>query len=348
LVEGKPISIGNVAYVLGMSVKKLHRWYQEVLSGFTQAVESKQIGKDDLVVKEDGVMSQISVPILEESNMGQRMAIDEKNIDGTGYTILSNRETNKIALMASTFKTEYLMKLLSRLDLEKRIQVKSLSRDMADNYDWLGRQAFMNAYHVVDKFHVLKNILEQLQSIRIYHRQKELVKKREGKRDPGQETTFSNGDTVLQLLARSRGLLFLPPGKWSPQQQARASILFQQYPDIKQAYHHVLKIRNWYTYPDKDVIKSQKQKNKNFNLRYEKGEKLEQIIEELLKTGLEELKNIAFLLKRHSGQILNYFIAKETNAKAEALNQNLQRFINVNYGARNTDFFLYRVKIHFS
>jgi len=48
------------------------------------------------------------------------------------------------------------------------------------------------------------------------------------------------------------------------------------------------------------------------------------------------------------GQIINYFIAKETNAKAEALNQNLQRFINVNYGARNSDFFLYRVKIHFA
>ncbi len=27
---------------------------------------------------------------------------------------------------------------------------------MASNYDWLGRLAFMNAYHVIDKFHVLK------------------------------------------------------------------------------------------------------------------------------------------------------------------------------------------------
>ncbi|RLD44888.1 MAG: transposase, partial [Bacteroidetes bacterium] len=44
----------------------------------------------------------------------------------------------------------------------------------------------------------------------------------------------------------------------------------------------------------------------------------------------------------------HYFIAKETNAKAEALNQNLQRFINVNYGTRNIKFFLFRVKIHFA
>ena len=60
------------------------------------------------------------------------------------------------------------------------------------------------------------------------------------------------------------------------------------------------------------------------------------------------MKNIAYLIKRNFGQIINYFIAKETNATAEVLNQNIQRFINVNHGARNSDFFLYKVKIHFS
>ena len=67
-----------------------------------------------------------------------------------------------------------------------------------------------------------------------------------------------------------------------------------------------------------------------------------------VQSGIEEIKNIAFMIKKNITQILNYFIAKETNAKAEALNQNLQRFINVNYGARNSDFFLFRVKVHFS
>ncbi len=60
------------------------------------------------------------------------------------------------------------------------------------------------------------------------------------------------------------------------------------------------------------------------------------------------MKNMASLLKRNAGQIVNYFINKETNAKAEALNRNLQRFINMNYGTRNVDFFLYRIKIHFA
>ena len=45
---------------------------------------------------------------------------------------------------------------------------------MASNYNWFGRQAFMNAYHIIDKFHVIKNTMEQLQSVPIRYRQEEL------------------------------------------------------------------------------------------------------------------------------------------------------------------------------
>ena len=48
--------------------------------------------------------------------------------------------------------------------------------------------------------------------------------------------TFANGNTRKQLLARSRYLLFKSSEKWTQSQKLRASILFQQYPDIKEAY----------------------------------------------------------------------------------------------------------------
>jgi len=342
LVEGKPISIGNVAYVLGMSSKKLQRWYQLALSGFSQALESGEIGQHNLRVKQQGKVKDIAVPILEEKNLGGQMAVDEKTISGVCYTILSNRKTSKIALMAATLKVSELMQLIKQFDLEKRMQVKSLSRDMASNYDWLGRQAFMNAYHVIDKFHVVKNIMEQLQAVRIRYRQQELAKRREAKQNKQDypETNLPNGDTILQLLARSRGLLFLLPNQWSDGQKQRAQILFEHYPEIKTAYRLVLRIRQWFTPP--------KGKTTYRATRDRKKEQLITLIKEFVKSGIEEIKNVAFLVKKNMGQILNYFIAKETNAKAEALNQNLQRFINVNYGARNSDFFLYRVKIHFT
>ena len=69
MVEGRPISIGNVAYVLGMSSKKLQRWYQMVLSGFKQALEGGEISKDNLKVKRNGEEEEIVVPISEEKNL---------------------------------------------------------------------------------------------------------------------------------------------------------------------------------------------------------------------------------------------------------------------------------------
>jgi transposase len=47
---------------------------------------------------------------------------------------------------------------------------------------------------------------------------------------------LSSGDSPKQLLARSRYLLFKSPDKWSELQKERAKILFEQYPDLQQAY----------------------------------------------------------------------------------------------------------------
>jgi len=119
LVEGKVIIIGVVAYVLGMSSKKLHRWYKEVLSGYSQAEERGDLEKDNLQVIESGERTTITVPIIKESNLGKQMAIDEKTINGICYTILSNRETGKIALMTDSLKTKHLLNILNRFSIEK-------------------------------------------------------------------------------------------------------------------------------------------------------------------------------------------------------------------------------------
>ena len=180
-----------MSYVLGMSSKKLYRWYKE-LSGYNKADREGLIGTKDIIVKEKGVLERIRVPISKPENMGSKMAIDEKTINGICYTILSNRQTNKIALMASTLKTKYLLKLLS--DFQEKSQVKSLTRDMAQNFEWLGKQAFIKAYHVIDKFHVIKNALDSLQAIRIRYRQEELAKSRLNK--DNNNLKYSNSDTT--------------------------------------------------------------------------------------------------------------------------------------------------------
>ena len=63
---------------------------------------------------------------------------------------------------------------------------------------------------------------------------------------------------------------------------------------------------------------------------------------------VNEMKNLSYTLRSNSLDILNYFVAKETNAKAETLNMNMKRFININYGARNEKFFFFRLSNYFS
>ncbi len=47
---------------------------------------------------------------------------------------------------------------------------------------------------------------------------------------------LENGDTLKQLLARSRYLLFKNEVNWTPSQNHRAELLFKLYPDLNEAY----------------------------------------------------------------------------------------------------------------
>lgn len=49
-------------------------------------------------------------------------------------------------------------------------------------------------------------------------------------------SSFENGDSRKQLLARSIYLLYKKESLWTESQRIRAGILFREYPDIKKAY----------------------------------------------------------------------------------------------------------------
>jgi transposase len=55
-----------------------------------------------------------------------------------------------------------------------------------------------------------------------------------------------NGDSVKQLLARIRYLLYKSRKKWTLNQKERAQILFELYPDIKTAYNLNQQLRGIY------------------------------------------------------------------------------------------------------
>ena len=336
--------------------KRIYRWYRQVLSGYVDKMEG-EIGEYDFIHK--GQL--IKVPICKPEHIGSDMTIDEKNISNTTYTVLANNNSGKIAMLIESMQSIHIVKALEHLG-DKRFIVKRISRDLSKVYDWVCRQSFMNAEQIADKFHVLKNGFESLQSMRIYLRQAELhrikelqdihtttelrkkkqLKKQFNKQyqpakftDP-QHIILDNGESVLQLLARSRYLLFKFEKDWSKEQKQRAQLLFELHPSIQIAYQLICKFRVWYSKSNIGLPTKQRLA------------KLNQWYSDVKESGIVSMQIFRALVKRHEGLIINYFKQGRTNAMAEAINNKIQRFISTSHGARDLDFFLFRLAIYFS
>ncbi len=61
------------------------------------------VHKNDVKTGSPCKQKTIDVQILEESNFSEKMAIDEKHIGEDFYTIKSNRDTGKIAMLSNSY-----------------------------------------------------------------------------------------------------------------------------------------------------------------------------------------------------------------------------------------------------
>ena len=342
-----------------MSSDKLSRWYKNTLSGFTSIPLQRRLYEHDISVIEYGLPKKIRVPILEVKNIGQHMAIDEKNIGNNIYTVLTNRETGKIAMLANSLKSRELVQILGKLH-QFTYKVKSITRDLSNSYDWVARQIFPNACQIADKFHIIKHILEAMQAVRVRYRQEILRDKRlkqeehkyqeeENKVQAKEQGVIytkkvfkyktkyaNNGESYSELLSRSRYLLFKTPDKWSETQKERSKALFEVYPEIKHAYYLSIQFRDWFI-------------KQNIGLDIELiRNKLKEWYKNIKDVKVEEMLNAKATIERNERIIINYFKNGATNAIAENINSRIQRFFNINNGARDTEFFLFRIKNFFT
>jgi len=102
---------------------------------------------------------------------------------------------------------------------------------MAGNMNSIAKKCFSNAVRVTDRFHVQKLASEALHEIRIKHRWQAIdkendaidkAKKSNQKIDP---QILANGDTLKQLLPRSRYFLYKCRSKWIHSQTKRSFTL---------------------------------------------------------------------------------------------------------------------------
>ena len=139
---------------------------------------------------------------------------------------------------------------------------------------------------------------------------------------------LSNGDTLKQLLARSRYLLCKSSSKWAEKQAARAEILFKRYPDIEKAYKLCQNL-SW-------IFNNTKDKTSAL-IRLAKWD------EKVRQAKFKSFNTIARTMSIHYKNILNYFDNRSTNAAAESFNAKIKAFRAQFRGVRNVEFFLFRL-----
>ena len=163
MIDEKPVNFTTIGSFLKLPPQTIYTWYRQHLSGYPEAVVSGDWGKDNFTGSDK---RQKTVRVLKPENMGEEMAVDEKMIDEEFYTVLTNRQTGKIALLAETLQVADLSKLIDKMG-EAKHAVKEVTMDLSSTYERLCEQSFPNATVVADKFHVIKHVVEAVQTLRL-------------------------------------------------------------------------------------------------------------------------------------------------------------------------------------
>ena len=352
------MNLTSFGRALHLEANTIYKWYRDVLSDYAKD-GGKSVHKNDIPASFPTKEGVIRVPVFKEDNFGSKMAIDEKLIGEDIYSIMSNRNTGKIAMVCQSLKFSEIEQIFQR---HKNVVfgVKSFTRDFSLLYRKVGNKIFPEVTQIIDKFHIIKNLMEAHQDIRVKYRQKELDKRRKAHKEfkdcerhrlqecerSGEkykarkfhykEDRYENGETTLELLARSRYLLFKFESQWKDKQEKRAKILFRLFPEIEKSYKLSCQFRDFMS--KKNIGKHFLQIDKQLNQWYENVENAQ----------IDEMLNFKTLIETNEERILNYFIEGETNAMAEAINSKIQKFISSNQGTRDRDFFFFRLDKYFT
>ena len=322
-LDSSPISCKTLGHFFGVDGKRLQEQYASHLSGFTNWDQAEHAENW----------------LLFPENIGEYLSIDETSLShGELYTVLTNKAAKgkKGALVAIVKGTESesIIKVLHRIKERVRKKVKEVTLDLAPTMARIIKRSFPKAKLVSDRFHVQQLANEAVQEIRIKHRW-DAIEQENMEMDLAREAkekwlpqVLENGDTIKQLLARSRYLLFKKEVNWTPSQRLRAELLFRLYPDLHMAYKISQELSSILSHSKSRMIAFKK-----LALWYNK-------IEE---AGFKSFNTIARTIQNNYETILNYFDNRSTNASAESFNAKIKAFRSQFRGVRNIKFFLFRL-----
>jgi transposase len=202
--------------------------------------------------------------------------------------------------MVAGAKAEMVITIIEKISLKQRNLVTEITLNMVVNMGLIAKKYFPYATHVIDRFHVQNRASEALQEIRIkYHWQ--AIEKAKKNKKRFESDILIIGDTLKQLLARSRYFLYKNKSKWSENQLQRANLLFELYPDIEKAYNLTQDLRN--------IFENTTDKLIGFARLAKSHEKVNQ-------SGFKSFNTISRTIVNHHQTILHYFDNRSTTAPA--------------------------------
>lgn len=334
------MSITTLGKRNGLNGQTLRKQYKEKLSGYRTWDQ----------------LDHADEYILFPGNIGTDMSLDETCLsNGDVYTILTNKAAHgrkgAMAAMVKGVATETVSGILKRIPLRKRLMVKTVTTDLSSAMMLTARTAFPAARLINDRFHVQQLMTEAVDQLRIRHRWEVLDSENKAIREHRQKrkecrtreerealgqwkpAIMANGETLPQIMARSRHIILKHKSKWNGQQTARAAILFRQFPDLEKAYSlylDLVDIFNKKSAPDEARL--------NLARWYNHVDKLDN----------REFNKVLETFENHNATIINYFEERLTNASAESFNAKIKAFRTQFRGVGDIKFFMYRLAMLYS
>ena len=322
-MDNHPISCYHLGHYFQIDGKQLQEQYKEHISDYNGWEQKDHADEWMLFTK----------------NVSPYLSIDETALsNGELYTIVTNKgakgRKGAIVAMIKGTVAEDIISVLKKIPERLRKKVQEVTMDMAANMQLAIRRCFTNAHRVIDRFHVQKLAYDAVQECRIKYRWEALDAENEAINQAKRNKTIfrgevlSNGDTLKQLLARSRYLLFKHHSKWTQVQKNRAELLFERYPELKKAYKLSLRLGEIFK-----ICKSKEQAFKRLALWYNDVED----------SAIEAFRTVSRSIQAHYLSILNFFTNRSTNASAESFNAKVKAFRATSRGVRDVKFFLFRL-----
>ncbi len=279
--------------------------------------------------------------LLFPENIGPRLSLDETCLSsGEVYTFLTNKDGHGgpgtlVAVVHGT-KSETVIAVLEMISPHLRNRVEEITLDLSSSMMLIARTVFRKARITNDRFHVQKLFYDALDDLRISFRwmardlENDEIKRCREEGMAYVPFRYANGDTRKQLLARAKFILTKHESKWTDSQRWRADIIFEFYPELKEAYSLAMELTDIYNHKSrKDAARL----------------KLARWFEKVSKLAGNAFQTVIDTFVNHYDTILNFFVNRETNAFAESFNAKVKAFRSQFRGVEDIPFFLYRLSL---